>query len=97
MLYGINLPPLHQYSVAKDAIGLSLTSTEVTESGVYLFSSGHGSGIFVRITAASDATEPTASNGFILTPNATLALYVEAGQFIHASNTNGSYTLLRHT
>ena len=93
MAYGINLPPLHQFHVAGTATALSETATEVTTAGVYLFNCG-GTARHIRITDATDATTPTASNGFTLTANSTMALYVKKGQFVHASGTGGSYTLL---
>ena len=91
--YGISLPPLHQFHVAGTATSLSETATEVTVSGVYLLSNGENA-THIRITSASDTTTPTAQNGFTLTPNSTMALYIKAGQFVHASGVGGSYTLL---
>ena len=93
MAYGISFPPIHQYYIAGTATALSETATVVNNGGVYLFNCGSAA-VHVRITNASDTTTPTAANGFTLTPNSTTTLYVKTGQFVHASGTGGSYTLL---
>ena len=87
------LAPLHQFKINGTATALSETATEVTTSGVYLLSNGE-SATHIRITDASDTTTPTAQNGFTLTPNSTMTLFISAGQFVHGSGTGGSYTLL---
>ena len=94
MAYGISLPPQHQFKISGTAIALSETATEVTAGGVYLFSCG-STARHIRVTEATDATTPTADNGFTLGANSTLTLYLETGQFVHSSGTGGSYTLLR--
>ncbi len=93
MPYGSSLSPLHQYYVAGTATAISETATEVTVGGVYLLNCG-GTARHIRITDASDTTTPTAANGFTMAANSNMTLYIKAGQFVHASGTGGSYTLL---
>ena len=93
MAYGSSFPPLHQFKIGGTATALSETATEVTNGGVYLINCG-ATVRHIRITEASDTTTPTAANGFTLSANSTMTLYIAAGQFIHSSGTGGSYTLL---
>ena len=90
---GIQLPNIHQYKIGGTATALSETAAEVATGGVYLLSCG-GTARHIRITDATDSTTPTADNGFTLTANSTMAIYIDAGQFVHSSGTGGSYTLL---
>lgn len=101
-----SLRPLHQYYVSGTPTALSTTSTEVTESGVYLLSSG-GTVTYVLITDAPDAsTTPDAENSIALEQNASMPIFIKAQQYIKRNTyptvnnvadvgDGGTYTLLK--